>query len=73
MPLHPLSVQTFTLVVDDFLVKFKDEAAGQHLIACLEELYQITVDKAPIQKYVGITIDYQNLKRYIDLSMPGYV
>jgi hypothetical protein len=31
------------------------------------------VDQAPVQKYVGITIDYRKDKRYIDLSMPGYV
>ena len=59
-------------MVDDFLVKYKDEAAGQHLITCLKELYEITVDQAPVQKYVGITIDYQKKKRYIDISMPGY-
>jgi hypothetical protein len=61
------------LVVDDFLAKYKDTAGGQHLIAYLKELYEITVDMAPVQNYVGITIDYRKEKRYIDLSMPGYV
>ena len=70
---HTTNGTAFTLVVDDFLVKYKDVAAGQHLIACLKELYEITVDMAPVQKYVGITIDYRKDKRYIDLSMPGYV
>ena len=63
----------FTLVVDDFLVKYKNESAKLHLINCLQELYQITVDTAQVQKYVGITIDYNRAKRYMDLSMPGYV
>jgi len=71
--IHASNGTAFTLVVDDFLVKYKDAAAGQHLITCLQELYQITVDQAPVQKYVGITIDYRKDKRYIDLSMPGYV
>jgi len=71
--IHDTNGTAFSLVVDDFLVKYKDDAAGQHLISCLQELYQITIDKGPIQKYVGITIDYQKEKKYIDLSMPGYV
>ena len=35
-------------------------------------MYTITVDKAAIQKYVGITIDYNKGKKIMDLSMPGY-
>jgi hypothetical protein len=71
--IHDTNGTAFTLVVDDFLVKYKDTTAAQHLISALQELYEITVDTAPIQKYVGITIDYKPDKQYIDLSMPGYV
>ena len=71
--IHNTNGTAFTLVVDDFLIKYKDQATGDHLIKVLEELYVITVDKALKQKYVGITIDYHKDKGYIDVSMPGYV
>ena len=71
--IHESNGNAFTLVVDDFLVKSKDEISQQHLINTLKELYVITVDKALKQKYIGITIDYHKEKGYMDLSMPGYV
>ena len=33
--IHATNGTAFTLVVDDFLVEYKDAATGQHLIACL--------------------------------------
>jgi hypothetical protein len=71
--IHESNGNAFTLVVDDFLVKSKDESSQQHLIDTLHKMYTITIDKALKQKYIGITIDYNKQKRYMDLSMPGYV
>ncbi len=42
----------FSLVIENFLVKYKDTAADQHLIACLQELNEITIDTASVQKYI---------------------
>ena len=71
--LHESNGTAFTLVVDDFLVKYRDSAAATHLIACLQELYTITTDFAETQKYIGITMQYDKVKKTIKLSMPGYV
>jgi hypothetical protein len=70
---HESNGIAFTLVVDDFLVKYKTQEAADHLKATLRSLYTITVDTALKQKYVGITIDYDMKNRHMDLSMPGYV
>ena len=70
---HRSNGVAFTLVVDDFLIKFKQRSAAEHLLSALRELYTITTDFSAKQKYVGITLDYNKKKRYIDMSIPGYV
>ena len=70
---HRTNGVAFTLVVDDFLIKFKQRSAVEHLLSALRELYTITTDFAATQKYVGITLHYNKEKRYIDMSIPGYV
>ena len=42
---HVTNGVVFTLVVDDFAVKFKDFASADHLIICLELHYNITIKK----------------------------
>ena len=56
----------FTLVVDDFLIKYKQRSAVDHLFSVLRELYEITTDFSPTLKYVGITLRHNRIKRYID-------
>jgi Reverse transcriptase (RNA-dependent DNA polymerase) len=70
---HRTNGVAFTLVVDDFLIKFKQRSAAEHLLSALRELYTITTDFSARQKYVGITLDHNKKKRYIDMSIPGYV
>ena len=70
---HRTNGVAFTLVVDDFLIKFKERSAVEHLFSALRELYTITTDFSTTQKYVGITLQYNKRKRYIDMSIPGYV
>ena len=62
----------FTLVVDDFLIKYHDRAALDHLFAAIREEYRFDVDEAA-SKYIGMTIAYDHPNRTITLSMPGYV
>ena len=71
--MHRTNGVAFTLVVDDFLIKFKQRSDVEHLLSGLRELYTITTDFATTQKYVGITLNYNKKKRYIDMSIPGYV
>ena len=71
--IHETNGIVFTLVVDDFLVKYKTQAAADHFTAALHELYVITTNFSTTQKYVGITLKHDCVARTIDMSMPGYV
>ncbi len=71
--MHRTNGVAFTLVVDNFLIKFKQRSTAEHLLSAPRELYIITIDFSAKQKYVGITLDYNKKKRYIDMSIPGYV
>ena len=62
----------FTLVVDDFGVKYFSLESAEHLIACLEVLYPLKVNWTG-HKYLGMTIDFVADRRSVTLSMPGYV
>jgi hypothetical protein len=46
----------FTLVVDDFAIKFTSKADVTHLIEALKRDYTITVNREAT-KYIGLTID----------------
>ena len=66
----------FTLVVDDFGVKFpKDQRnIAQHLIDSLTQngMYNIRISWEG-RKYLGYTIEYDKAKREMVLSMPDYI
>eukprot|EP00804_Cyclotella_cryptica_P016685 CCRYP_001996-RA/>CCRYP_001996-RA protein AED:0.37 eAED:0.37 QI:0/-1/0/1/-1/1/1/0/336 len=62
----------FTLVANDFGVKYVGEEHPQHLLAALQEHYKVTTDWTGC-RYIGITLDWDYIKRRVDLSMPGYV
>ena len=62
----------FTLVVDDFGVKYVGEEHAKHLVSVLEEHYDISTDWHG-KKYIGLTLDWDYEKREVHTSMPGYV
>jgi hypothetical protein len=62
----------YSLVVDDFGVKYIDPADAQHLIDTLASLYEITTDWSGT-KYLGLTLDWDYQARTLDISMPGYI
>ncbi len=62
----------FTLVVDDFGIKYVGDEHFEHLINALKEHYDVTIDKEG-KLYCGITLDWDYNKRTLDISMPGYV
>ncbi len=70
---HQTNGVAFTLVVDDFLIKYSDRKDVDHLLTALRELYTITTEFGTTQKYVGITLHHNRTKRHIDMSIPGYV
>ncbi len=63
---------TFTLVVDDFGVKYIAKADALHLADTLKQNYKITEDWSG-RKYIGLTFDWDYENRKVHLSMPGYV
>ena len=69
---HASNGLTFTLVVDDFGIKYTDRANAQHLLDCLQLLYPITVDWTG-SKYLNIAINFAADRETLTLSMPGYV
>jgi hypothetical protein len=63
---------TFTLVVDDFGVKYVDKTDVEHLIASIKTRYELTVDWTG-NLYCGISLDWDYVNHWVDISMPGYI
>lgn len=70
--LHKTNNIAFTLVVDDFGVKYKHPHELQHFLDALKEVYKFKVD-IDGKRYLGMTIDIDRAKKTVSLSMPGYV
>jgi hypothetical protein len=62
----------FTLVVDDFGVKYTDEADAKHLLSVLEQHYKCSVDWTGT-RYCGLTVAWDYKARTCDISLPGYI
>ena len=69
---HKTRPISFTLVVDDFGVKYTGKEHATHLISILKQYYEISEDWTG-SKYVGITFDWDYRKQRVHLSMPGYI
>ena len=53
---HNLPRISFTLVIDDFEVKYVGDEYARHLKGVLEEHYNVTTDREG-KKYIGLTLD----------------
>ena len=62
----------FTLVVDDFGVKYVGEQHAQDLIAAIKEECTVEVDWAG-GLYCGIKLAWDYERRFVDIAMPTYV
>jgi hypothetical protein len=62
----------FTLVVDDFGVKYVGKEHAEHLITVLQQNYETSIDWTG-SLYCGITLTWDYEKRTLDIAMPGYV
>ena len=62
----------FSLVVDDFGVKYVRKEDAQHLVDVLKENYTISKEWDG-EKYNGISLDWDYVRRKVHLSMPEYV
>jgi hypothetical protein len=63
---------SFTLVVDDFGVKYVGREHVDHLIKCIKEKYELTEDWSG-DLYCGIKLHWDYIARTVDISMPGYI
>jgi hypothetical protein len=62
----------FSLIVDDFAVKFMGKQHTDHLRNALLKSYELTTDWAA-KVCSGITLNWDYKNRTCDISMPGYV
>jgi hypothetical protein len=72
---HDTNGVSFTLVVDDFAVKYKDRASAEHLLSILRTRYTLTEDW-DAKSYLGMALRFftnSDGVRCVGLSMPGYV
>jgi hypothetical protein len=69
---HKSRPRTFTLVVDDFGVKFVDKANVDHLISSIKKTYTLTEDWTG-NLYCGITLDWDYVDHTVDILIPGYI
>ena len=63
---------SFLLYVDDFLIKFKQEADLEFLFSTLRQLYEIKTDRQA-KKFLGISLHFDRPTKSVTLSVPGYV
>ena len=62
----------FTLVVNDFWVKYVDKEHVHHLRNTLEQHYTVTT-KWEGTRYIGITFDWDYKRRQVHVTIPTYV
>jgi hypothetical protein len=63
----------FTLVVDDFSVKYTKCADAEHLMQTLNKLYKVLSKDWEGIRYCGLTLAWDYDRRTCDISMPGYI
>jgi hypothetical protein len=69
---HKSRPLTFTLVVDNFGVKFVNKADVDHLISSIKKTYTLTEDWTG-NLYCGIMLEWNYVGRTVGISMPGYI
>jgi hypothetical protein len=69
---HKTRPISFTLIINDFGVKYVGKEHAMHLISILKQHYKISEDWTG-SKCIGVTFewDYRNCR--VHLSMPGYI
>jgi hypothetical protein len=69
---HDTRPLSFSLVVDDFGVKYVGREHAEHLMECIKKNYNISSDWND-SAYCGLTLEWDYKNRTVDLSMPGYI
>ena len=61
-----------SLVVDDFGVKNIGKEHAEHLVGVIKKNYEMTTDREG-ERYCGLTLEYDYVKRDVHLFMPGHI
>jgi hypothetical protein len=70
---HDTKDIVFSLVVDDFGVRYTSRAVADHLISTLETAYQVSTNWTG-SRYCGLTLQWDyDARTCCDVSMPGYI
>lgn len=69
---HATCPITFTLVVDNFGIKYIGLDHATHLITALKEIYDVTID-VDGKLYCGLTLDWDYVNHTVNITMPGYI
>jgi hypothetical protein len=69
---HQTCPIAFTLVVDNFGVKYFVKERADHLIQCIKETYELTEDWTG-DLYCRIKLNWDYHARTLDILMPGYI
>ena len=69
---QPIPFTQFTLVVDDFGVKYTNKFDELHFLNTLKETYKVS-EYWKGSLYCGINLKWDYNNRTLDVSMPGYV
>ena len=62
----------FTLVVDDFGIRYTNRTDVDKLLAILATKYRFTTNWTG-QRYIGLTLTWDYNQRTLDITMPGYI
>jgi hypothetical protein len=69
---HKTPAIAFTLVVDDFAVKYTKKEDAGHLLTTLEKMYVCSNDWTG-KRCCGLALDWHYTKHTCEILMPGYV
>ncbi len=69
---HETRPISFTLVANNFGVKYVGKEHVEHLIWCIKQQYELTKDWTS-DLYCGIKLKWDYEAQTVDLSMPGYI
>ena len=67
-----MRAKIFTLVVDNFAIKYASKQDAKHLLQSLRTKYTISTDWDALL-YIGILLNWGYTSGHVDLSMPEYV
>jgi hypothetical protein len=69
---HAIRPITFSLMVNDFGIRYVDKEHADHLIKCLNKKYNLTEDWAG-DLCCGISLRWDYAARMLDIFIPGYI